>query len=67
MHYVHKIAVDVTFTQMTAKKGIKRHGEQAVSAMYKDNSQLDDMKVMGVTGPGQPQKITKKGGLHTIN
>ena len=27
MHDMHKISVDVTFTQMTNKKGINRHGE----------------------------------------
>ena len=26
MHDMHKLAVDVTSTQMTAKKGIKKHG-----------------------------------------
>ena len=25
MHAIHKIAVDVTFTKMKPKKGIKRH------------------------------------------
>ena len=35
MHEMHKLAVDVTFTQMTAKKGIKKRGEIAVAAMYK--------------------------------
>ena len=35
MHDMHKLAVDVTFTQMTAKKGIKKHGKRAVAYMYK--------------------------------
>ena len=35
MHDIHKLAMDVTFTKMTAKKGIKKHGEIAVAAMYK--------------------------------
>ena len=26
MHDMHKLSVDVTFTHMTAKKGIKKHG-----------------------------------------
>ena len=30
MHDMHKLAVDVTFTQMTAKKVINKHGERAV-------------------------------------
>ena len=35
MHDMHKLAVDVTFTQMTVKKGIKKHVEKAVTSMYK--------------------------------
>ena len=34
MHDMYKIAVDVTFTQMMANKGIKKHGEIVVEAMY---------------------------------
>ena len=30
MHDVYKIAVDATFAQMTAKKGINRHGKGAI-------------------------------------
>ena len=36
MHDMHKLAVDVTFTQIAAKKGIKKHRERAVSAMYNE-------------------------------
>ena len=36
MHSMQKLAVDVTFAQMTANKGIKSHGERAVSDMYKE-------------------------------
>ena len=35
MRDMQKLAVDVTFTQMTAKKGIKKHGKRAVEDMYK--------------------------------
>ena len=28
MHYMHKLAVGVTFTHMIAKKGIKNNGER---------------------------------------
>ena len=35
MHAMNKIAVDVTFTQMKAKKGIKKHGSREVAAIYK--------------------------------
>ena len=30
MHDMHKLAVDVTFTKMVAKKDIKKNGERAV-------------------------------------
>ena len=32
---MQKLAVDVTFTQMVANKGINKHGDRAVAAMYK--------------------------------
>ena len=48
---MHKLAMDVTFTQMTSKKGIKKHGDRAVEAMYKEYIQLEDMKVMGALNP----------------
>ena len=40
IHDMHKLDVDVTFNQMTATKVIKKHGERAVSAMYKEYKQL---------------------------
>ena len=46
MHYMHKPAVDVTFTQMTVKKDIKNHVERAVAAMYKEYKKMGDMNVM---------------------
>ena len=41
----------VTFTNMTDKKGIKKHGERAVSAMYKEYTKLEDMKILGDLDP----------------
>ena len=41
IHDMHKLAVDVTFTQMKAMKGIKKHGEIAVADIYKEYTQLD--------------------------
>ena len=48
---MHKLAVDVTFTQMTDKKGTKKHGEREVADMYKEYTQLEEMKVMGELNP----------------
>ena len=39
MHNMHKLAVNVTFTHMTAKKGIKRHVERVVANIYKEYTQ----------------------------
>ena len=34
--------VDICFTQMTAKNGIRMYGERAVAAMLKEYKQLND-------------------------
>jgi hypothetical protein len=44
-----KTAVDICFTQMSASKGIKEYGEQAIAAMIKELRQLVDG-----TMPGKP-------------
>ena len=35
-HDMHKIDVDATFTQMKAKKGIKRHKKRSIAVIYKE-------------------------------
>ena len=64
---MHKLAVDVTFTQMTAKKGIKKHGEIAAAYIYKEYTQLEYMKVMGALNPDSFTISQKKGALRFIN
>ena len=49
---MQKLAVDVTFTQIMAKKGTKKHQERMVASMYKEYIQLEDMEVMGELNPG---------------
>ena len=36
MRAMHKIAVDVTFTQIIAKKGLKINIKSEIAAMYKE-------------------------------
>ena len=48
---MHKLDVDVKLTKMTPNKGIKKHVEIAVSTMYKEYTQLEDMKVIGELEP----------------
>ena len=64
---MHKIALDVNFTQITTKRGIKIHGEQAISAMNKCYTQLEDMKVVGALIPENFTISQKKGLLCAIN
>ena len=67
IHDMHKLAVDVTLTEMTAKKDIKKHGEIAVAAIYKEYTQLEYMKVMGALNPDSLTISQKKGALRAIN
>ena len=67
MHDMHKLAMDVTFTLMTAKKGIKKHGEREVAAINKEYTKLEDMKVMGGMNPDSLTISQKKGALRSIN
>ena len=56
MHDGQKIAVYVMFMQIIAKKGIKRHYERSIASMYKEYTQLEEMKVMVVL---DPESLTK--------
>ena len=64
---MHKLAVDVTFTLMTAKKGIKKHVERSVAAMYKEYKQLEYLKAMGALNPDSIIILHKKGTPRAIN
>ena len=57
----------MTFTQMASKKGIKKHGNRDVAAMYKEFTQLEFMKVMGALNPDSLTISQKKGALRAIN
>ena len=63
---MHKLAVDMALTQITANKGIKKHGERAVTAMYKEHTQQEDIKVMGALNPDILTLSQKKGALRAI-
>ena len=67
MHDMHKIAVDMTFAQMTDKKGIKKHGEIEVTVMYKEYKQLEYMKVMRSLNPDSLTISQNKVALRYIN
>ena len=45
MHDMQKVAVDVTFTQMAANKGIRNHGYRAMEGKYKEHTtKLNEVK-----------------------
>ena len=52
---------------MIAKKGIKKHGERAVAAMYKEYKQLEYMKVIGELVPNSLTRSQKKVALQEID
>ena len=58
---MHRIAVDITFTKMTTKSGIKMHSEQIIAAMYKEYTQIYYMKVMKALIPERLGKSQKRG------
>jgi len=49
--------VDICFTMMTAKKGIRTYGERVVAAMIKESKQLNDLNVFA---PENPANLTDK-------
>ena len=60
MHEMKKLGVDVTFTQMTANKGINKHVERAVADIYKEYTQLEYIKEMGALDLGSLTRQQKK-------
>ena len=64
----HQAAVDVMFTQMSAKKGMKLFGERAVAAMFKEFAQMDKGAVDGkpVFAPQDYKLMTTEEKLKTL-
>ena len=54
--------IGVIFTQMSANQGIKKHGQKAVAAVFKELQQLDTGVLPGnpVVAPQDPSKLTEK-------
>ena len=61
MHGMQKLAVDVTFTHMKAKKGTKMNVESTVATMYNGCTILETMKVMGSLNPNSLTRPYNKG------
>ena len=67
MHAMQKLPVDAVFTQMTSRKGIKKHGDILVAAMHKKYTQSEDMKVMVAPDTDSLTRTYNKGELWVIN
>ena len=67
MHDMHKLAMGVTFTHMSDKKGIKKHGERELADIYKEYLKLEYMKLMEVLDPDSLIISQKKVALRAIN
>ena len=70
--YMRDRVMSVVFTQMSAYKGIKKHGEKAVAAVFKEFQQLDSGVLPGnpVVTPQDPAELTTKdleGALEAVN
>ena len=61
---MHKKAVDVTFTQMSANKGIKKHGEMAVAAVLDEFKKFKDYDAVEAVNPDVLSKEEKRRALN---
>lgn len=64
---VYERFVDVCFNQMSAKEGIKKHGEKAIMALFSEFAQLHDKKVMRAIRAADLTHQQRCAALHAIN
>ena len=64
---MRRIATDVCFTQMSARKGIEKHGKVAIAAMIKEYKQLNELAVPGAVHPNAIDDGEKRKALRAIN
>ena len=64
---VYERLVEVCFTQMSAKAGIKKHGDKAIMALFSEFAQLHDKKVMKAIRASDLTRDQRKHALHAIN
>ena len=57
----------VTLTQMSAKAGLKKHGQKAEEALMAEFSQLEDLEVYEPLDPSRLNRAQRKSALRAIN
>jgi hypothetical protein len=63
----YNITVNVVFTQMSATKGIKIYGERALTAMFTEYEQLENLEVFQAVNPDNLTQEDKRKALRAIN
>ena len=67
MREIYRQTVNVMFTQMQARTGIKKHGQRAIAVMFKEYVQLKDLDVMEKVSYNSLTTEQKKRALRAIN
>ena len=57
----------IIMTQMTAKAGIKKHGQVAIDALFKEVAQLHDLGVFKGQHTKELTSLQKRGALRAIS
>ena len=64
---VHKVVTGILMNQMTAKAGIKKHGQVAIDALHQEFLQLHDLGVFEGHHAHELSKSQKRGALRAIS
>jgi hypothetical protein len=64
---VFKSITGIVMMQLTAKAGIKKHGQVTLDALFKEFSQLHDLGVFLAQDGNKLTRVEKKGALRAIN
>ena len=64
---LHNHLCDYSFNQMSEKDGIAKHGQDAVTALFKEFAQLHDKRVLKVIKASDLTGEQKRNALHAIN
>ena len=64
---LHEHVVAFTFNQMSERDGIKKHGEAAILALFKEFAQLHEKKVFRAIKASELNGTQKKNAQHAIN
>ncbi|KAL7569098.1 hypothetical protein ACA910_016933 [Epithemia clementina (nom. ined.)] len=64
---LHQALCGITMNQMSAKAGIKKHGQAAINALFKEFAQLNNITVFAVLDASKLSAAQKRAALRAIN